>query len=181
MVGDLLEVSRLRMGTVSLVPELNTAEDLVGAALRQVEGIRNGRVIETRIDFDAPAMAGRFDFVHTLRILGNLLDNALRHTPDAERVEVWVDRDEQWLSITVADRGSGIALAEGARIFDVFYRPTDATPDAGHAGLGLAIARTLAEMQGGSVTYGPREGGGSLFVLRLPAADAADIARLDVV
>ena len=74
MVGDLLEVSRLRMGTVSLVPELNTAEDLVGAALRQVEGIRNGRVIETRIDFDAPAMAGRFDFVHTLRILGNLLD-----------------------------------------------------------------------------------------------------------
>jgi two-component system sensor histidine kinase KdpD len=176
MVGDLLELSRLRTGTFSLSPELNTADDLAGAALRQAEGILNGRHIDVQIDFDSPALVGRFDFVHTLRIVGNLLDNALRHTPEGGTVELRAERDEGWLVITVADRGTGVAADEQSRIFESFYRPADATPDAGHAGLGLSIARSLADLQGGTVAYRAREGGGSIFELRLPAADVDDMA-----
>jgi two-component system sensor histidine kinase KdpD len=171
MVGDLLEVSALRTGSFSLTPELNTAEDLVGAALRQAEGILNGRRIDVQIDFDSPALVGRFDFVHTLRIVGNLLDNALRHTPEGGIVELRAERHEQWLVLTVADRGSGVASFERDRIFEPFYRPADATPDTGHSGLGLSIARSLAEVQGGTVSFEARAGGGSIFALRLPAAD----------
>jgi two-component system sensor histidine kinase KdpD len=174
MVGDLLESSRLRTGSISLTPELNTADDLVGAALRQAEGILNGRAIDVQIDFDSPALVGRFDFVHTLRIVGNLLDNALRHTPPGGVVEMRAERDDRWLILTVADRGSGVKEGERERIFEAFYRPEAATPDTGHAGLGLSIARSLAEVQGGSVSYEERDGGGSLFVLRLPAADVSD-------
>ena len=176
MVGDLLEVSKLRTGSFSLTPEFNTAEDLVGAALRQAQGILNGRKIDVQIDFDSPALVGRFDFVHTLRIVGNLLDNALRHSPEGGTVELRAEREEGWLLLTVADRGTGVAAEEKHRIFEPFYRPSDATPDVGHAGLGLSIARQLADVQGGTVVYSEREGGGSIFQLRLPAADLDELA-----
>jgi two-component system sensor histidine kinase KdpD len=174
MVRDLLELSRLRAGRFAVVPELNTAEDLVGAALRQTQGVLNGQVIVPHVDLSSPALVGVFDFVHTLRILGNLLDNALRHTPPSGVVDLWVARQGPYLVFTVADRGPGVDPLERERIFDAFYRPAGVAPDSGHAGLGLSIARTLAELQGGALTYSIREGGGSLFSLRLPAADIED-------
>jgi two-component system sensor histidine kinase KdpD len=57
------------------------------------------------------------------------------------------------------------------RIFEPLYRPANAPPDVGSAGLGLAIARQFAEAQGGALAYTPRPGGGSVFTLRLPAVD----------
>ena len=74
------------------------------------------------------------------------------------------------LSFQVADRGPGVPLSERERIFDAFYRPVGAAADAGAAGLGLSIARQLAEAQGGSVKYGSRPEGGSIFTFELPAA-----------
>jgi len=127
------------------------------------------------IDLDAPALVGRFDFVHTLRILCNLLDNGLRHSPPAAAVELRATREGRWLVFSVADRGAGVPPEERGRIFEAFYRPADATPDGGHAGLGLSIARGLAELQGGIVEYQPREAGGSVFTLRLPAADVHEL------
>ncbi len=175
LVSDLLEMSRMRAGGSTLVPELNTVEDLIGAALRQAEGIRNGRTIDVSIDFESPALLGYFDFVHTLRIVGNLLDNALRHSPKGARVELRAERENGSIVLSVGDRGVGIPRTERERIFQAFYRPADATLDGGHAGLGLSIARSLAERQGGSVEYVERPGGGSIFVLRLPAADVDDL------
>ena len=90
------------------------------------------------------------------------------------------EREGGWLLFTVADRGGGVASDERDRIFEAFYRPADATPDVGHAGLGLSIARSLAQLQGGTVSYRPRDGGGSIFELRLPAADVDDMAASDL-
>jgi two-component system sensor histidine kinase KdpD len=179
MVGDLLELSMLRTGGLSRSPELNTADDLVGAALRQAEGMLNGRRIDVQLDFESPALVGRFDFVHTLRIVGNLLDNALRHTPEGGVVELCAERNDRWLVFSVKDRGAGVASDEQHRIFEAFYRPADATPDVGHPGLGLSIARSLADLQGGTVSYHARVGGGSIFELRLPAADVGDMGPSD--
>jgi two-component system sensor histidine kinase KdpD len=176
MVRDLLELSRIRAGSSSVTPELNTAEDLVGAALRQAQGILDGKTVVPHIDLESPVLVGMFDFVHTLRILGNLIDNALRYTPAGGVVDLWVRREDSDLVFAVADRGVGVRPAEQERIFDAFYRPAGSTPDTGHAGLGLSIARTLAELQGGTLTYAIREGGGSLFTLRLPAADVDEPA-----
>lgn len=178
MVGDVLELSRLRAGGLPLTMELNMAEDVIGAVLRQVRGALGDRVIRRRIDFENPALAGLFDFVHTLRIIANLVENALRYSPAGGEVEVGAEREQQTLVFTVADRGPGVAHTERDRIFDAFYRPRDQAPDAGHAGLGLSIARTLADLQHGSLTYEPRDGGGSVFTLRLPAADV-DVDRED--
>ena len=127
------------------------------------------------MDLTEPALVGRFDFVQSLRILSNLLGNAAHHTPPSSPVELSVQRVGGTLAFAVADRGPGIAVAERDRIFEPFYRPAGAPADGGggSAGLGLAISRRLAELQGGTVDYTPRVGGGSVFTLRLPAGDGA--------
>jgi two-component system sensor histidine kinase KdpD len=170
-VGDLLDLSRIKGGAFHVTPELNTAEDLLGAALRQVSGLLNGRTIRKSVDYSQPALLGRFDFVHSLRILTNLLENALRYSPGDAPIDVTIGREGEMLVFTVADHGPGIEPAERDRIFEAFYRPAVSLPDAGRAGLGLAIARQLAELQGGSLCYAPRPEGGSAFALRLPAAE----------
>jgi two-component system sensor histidine kinase KdpD len=89
-----------------------------------------------------------------------------------------VKREGTWLTFSVADRGPGVAVPERERIFEPFYRPPGVPPDVKGAGLGLSIARALAVAQGGSLRYDPRDGGGSVFVLRVPAIDVEEAAAL---
>jgi two-component system sensor histidine kinase KdpD len=169
LVDNLLDLSRIRGGVLPVNAELNTAEDLVGAALRLAQGVLTGHPIEHNIDWEAPALTGYFDFTHALRALSNLLANAAKYSPPGSPITIEVRREDRWLVIGVGDQGAGVATDEQERIFDAFYRPPDTAPDAGGAGLGLAIARQLAEVQDGTVRYHPRPGGGSMFVLQLPA------------
>jgi two-component system sensor histidine kinase KdpD len=149
--------------------EVNTAEDLLGATLRQFSGVSDASRIETVIDYTQPALVGTFDFVQALRVMTNLVDNALRCSRD-DPVTISVTQLNGSLSFQIADRGPGVPASERDRIFDAFYRPTGSQADAGAAGLGLSIARQLAEAQGGSVRYSARPGGGSIFTFELPAA-----------
>lgn len=171
MVTNVLDLSTIRAGSLHLEIGLNTAEDVITAAAAQVQGRLNGRQIVTKFDLDERELIARFDFVQTLRILGNLLDNALRYTPAGGIVEIDAERDGPWLAIHILDAGPGVREAERSRIFEAFYRPRSQAPDAGAAGLGLSIAQRLAEVQNGSVAFEPRPGGGSVFTLRLPAVD----------
>jgi len=172
LVANLLDLSRLKGGALPVNLELNTAEDLVGAAIRQMAGLLQDRTVDTRVDFTEPALMGRFDFVQSLRILTNLLGNALQYTPASSPIELSVQREGALLVFAVADRGPGIPVAERDRIFEPFYRPPGGPADVGGSGLGLAIARRLAELQGGTLEYAARPGGGSIFALRLPADGA---------
>jgi len=171
LVSDLLDLSRLKGGGFAAKPELNTADDLIGAAVRQTKGLFANRPLRTVIDLASPTLVGHFDFSQSLRVLCNLLENALRYSPGSECVELAARRDGDMLVFSVSDRGPGVDPADVDRIFEPFYRSHSSPPDAGRAGLGLSIARTLAELQGGSVDYARRQGGGSIFSLRLPASE----------
>lgn len=101
------------------------------------------------------------------RVLGNLLDNAQRHTKTEVRVRV--RREAGDVVLAVGDDGAGVPESERQRIFERFVRLDEARGrDDGGAGLGLAIARDVALRHGGSLTVGPGPGGGALFELRLP-------------
>lgn len=144
----------------------------MGAALQRASGALAGRDVRVTLDEgDEGILLGRFDFVHSLRVLVNLLENARKYAPPDAPVELSGAREDGWLVIRVADRGPGISSAEVEQVFTPFYRARGAQPDAGGAGLGLSIARRLAEAQGGALEYLPRPGGGSVFVFSLPAAD----------
>jgi two-component system sensor histidine kinase KdpD len=167
LVENVLDLSRIRGGALPINAELNTAEDLVGAAVRQAQGVLTGHPVEFTIDWEAPALAGHFDFTHALRALCNLLENAAKYSAPGAPITIEVRREDRWLIIAVCDRGLGVPPDEQERIFEAFYRPPGAAPDSGGVGLGLAIARQLALAQGGNVLYHPRPGGGSVFALHV--------------
>lgn len=175
-VADLLDLSRLGSNSPTLALEPNEAEDLVGAVLRRVSGTTNGREIRVSLDASEPLLFGRFDFAETLRAVVNLVENALKYAPAGMPIDLTAKRDGEWLEFSVADRGAGVPDTERDRIFEPFYRPPSRAPDVGGAGLGLSIARAVADAQGGSLRYDPRTGGGSVFTLRVPAIDVEDVA-----
>ena len=174
LVSDLLDLSRLNSGAEQLTIEPNEAEDLLGVALQRISTLSNGREIRVTLDDRHPLLFGRFDFAQSLRIVVNLLDNALKYSPPNQPLDVSVRRDGPWLSFVVADRGRGVPQSERDRIFEPFYRPPGVQADTHGAGLGLSISRALAQAQHGSLTVERRDGGGSVFTLRLPAIDVTE-------
>lgn len=174
-VSDMLDMSRLASGHFPLHPTIVPVDELVTAALQQVEGSYGGRAIRVQLPGDDAFPLARLDLTHSVRILVNLLDNARKYAPGDSPVDLTVARDGAMMRIAVADRGPGVPPDESERIFDALYRPATARPDVGSAGLGLAIARGLATAQGGTLTYAPRDGGGSVFTLSLPAAELGEI------
>jgi two-component system sensor histidine kinase KdpD len=173
LVGDLLDLSRMRAGGMPVNADLIAADDLLGAALQRLAGHSQAARIQARLETH-DMIVGRFDFVHSLRVVVNLVENALKYAPPDTSVELTARRERELLLISVADRGPGIAGAETERIFEAFYHNSDHEPGTDGVGLGLAIARDLARAQGGDVTYAPRPMGGSVFTLQLPAADLAE-------
>lgn len=110
------------------------------------------------------------------QVLGNLLDNALRHTPSGGRVHVSAETVSGEARISVTDSGDGLTPDHRDRVFDRFYRTdTSRARDAGGSGIGLTISRSLARAHGGSLTVSsPGPGGGSTFTLILPSATGAE-------
>ncbi len=177
LVGDLLDLSSLKAGSTRSAIAINAAEDAMGAALQRVSGIARGRDLRASLDPGEPLLIGRFDLSQTVRVLSNLLENALKYSPADATVEFRVHREGSELCFEVLDRGRGIEPESRDRVFEPFVRGgTGAGREAvGGAGLGLAVARGLAEAQGGTLRYADREGGGSIFSLRVPAADLRDL------
>jgi two-component system sensor histidine kinase KdpD len=172
LVADLLDLSRLQAGGIPVHLELNVVDDLVGALVQRVSGALGGRDLRVTIE-GGGLLVGRFDLAHSLRVLVNLVENAHKYSPAGLPIDLRVHRENDCIAFAVSDRGPGVAADQREHIFEPFYR-APGPPDVGGAGLGLAIARRLAEAQAGTLTYESRPAGGSVFTFRLPAADLAE-------
>lgn len=151
-------------------------QQLVTAATSALESRYRikGVILESTLPAEMPVLWA--DPVRLGQVLTNLLDNALRHTPDGGRVEITAHATDDEVTVVVSDTGDGIPPEHLTRLFDRFYR-VDAARDRGHggAGIGLAIARALVEGHGGSIraeSDGP--GAGSAFTLTLPRRSPRD-------
>lgn len=111
------------------------------------------------------------DVTRLRQVVHNVLANAVRHSPQGERVRVQVARDGRDAKVSVIDRGPGIAADDLGRIFERFYRVDDARGRAqGGAGLGLAIVRRLVELHAGRVWADSVEGEGTTITFTIPLA-----------
>jgi signal transduction histidine kinase len=108
-----------------------------------------------------------FDRSRVRQALSILLDNAVKYTPEGGEVRVWAHESDGQVGVTVRDTGVGIPEEELPRIFERFYR-ADKARTRGGAGLGLAIARQIAEAHGGTIEVRSTQGKGSTFILQIP-------------
>jgi len=107
------------------------------------------------------------------RLAGNLIENALIHTPGGTPVTVSVRREGENAVLDVADRGPGVPADMRELVFERFARGGGDTAPSGGSGLGLAIVRAVTASHGGSVEVGDAEGGGARFVVTLPVDESA--------
>jgi len=157
----LARVEALPEGEAEAVDVSSAASDAVAAAAQ--EGI------EVRVDVE-PGLAAEGDPLLLRQVLIGLLSNAVRHTSTAGTVILRGRRGNGDAVIEVVDTGTGIAAEEVDRVFERFYRSSDALAHEGF-GLGLAIAKRMVHVMGGSIGAASEEGHGSIFWVRLPAAE----------
>lgn len=164
LISNLLDMTRLASGAVVLRREWVPVEELVGAALARTEALLAGHRVRTEIPGGAALVS--VDPLLLEQLLVNLLENAARHTPPGTEVLVRAHGGPGGLDVEVADRGPGIPAGEEDQVFERFHRGGRATGQG--AGLGLAIARAIAEVHGGTLRLAPRDGGGASFRLLVP-------------
>jgi signal transduction histidine kinase len=171
LVDDLFELSRIEAGTLAVSVERVALGELVSdvvasaAVMAGAKGVR----VDGRLHGRPPDVAGSAP--ELTRVVRNLLDNAIRHTPPGGTVEVAVCGGDDHAEVSVLDGCGGIPAHDLDRVFDLAYRGDAArTPSAtGGAGLGLAIARGLVDAFDGDIAV-HNETGGCRFTVRLPRA-----------
>ena len=184
LVEDLRVLAQAEAGALQLQLSPTRIEELLQSTVEAVRPRADAKGINLGFDVDASLPTLDLDATRISQVIGNLLENAITHTPEDGRVMVSarvlrqaqdergsVEVDErQVVEVTVADTGPGIAPEDLPRIFDRFYR-TDPSRDrsTGGAGLGLTIARRLAEAHGGIIGAESEIGRGSRFTVQLPA------------
>jgi signal transduction histidine kinase len=176
LVSDLLLLARADAGRQLARKHLDLAEIAAGA-LEEVQPLAGDRRLESQLEGPL-ALDGNPDELH--RMVRNLLENAVRHTPDRTTVELTARRDGEVALLEVLDDGPGIPAGMEDQVFDRFVRgdgPSD-TAGGGGSGLGLAIVRAVAESHGGSVSAGRSTYGGAWFSVRLPLVPIEPLANV---
>jgi signal transduction histidine kinase/ActR/RegA family two-component response regulator len=180
LVEDLLDMSRIISGKLRLEVQRVDIEHVVGAALETVQLMANAKGVQLRSKIDPAVHAVAGDPARLQQVVWNLLSNAIKFTPAGGRVDVSVACVAWEVEISVADTGSGIAPDFLPRVFDRFHQADyGSTRRHGGLGLGLAIARHLVELHGGTIrATSEGEGRGATFIVKLPlhaaTHDAAD-------
>ena len=179
IVERLLVLTKLDAGENSSNMEETDIRMLVSNVIKKLRPIADGKQITLYTDYHealfAPVLA---DYDKIYEAIYNIIDNAVKYSPEDSLVQIDVAEKDEWIVIKVSDNGPGIPESERERIFDRFYRLDDSRArDTGGTGLGLAIAREAIVMHGGSVSVSEKSGGGSVFTVILPMENRSDIAE----
>lgn len=168
MISDVLDVSRIDADRYELDLETIDARDIADAALALVRIQAEDKSIELVATLPEDPLAVRADARAFKQILVNLLGNAVKFTPNGGQIALGAAIHGDYLDITVTDNGVGIAPDDLARLGKPFQQAGDAAQKAMGTGLGLSLARSLAELHGGTLTLESTLGQGTTALLRLP-------------
>ena len=179
MIDDLLDFSRIELEERPRRAQVSL-QAIVFDAVERVAGNAHARDVKLDIDQIPADLVLNGSRRQLASALGNLIENAVKYSPQHGTVSVRVVGKATTVDIKVADNGIGIAPADVHRIFERFYRSEEARAHgANGAGLGLAIVRQVAADHDGEVLVSSRKGRGSTFILRLPLSVPANVSAVE--
>jgi PAS domain S-box-containing protein len=170
IVNDILDMSKIEAGEMMVSPRKTALRPIIDDSVRSVAAVaRDAGVSIESGGFELPDVLADPD--RSVQVLVNLLSNAVKHAPTGSKVELTMEREGTMIAVAVRDHGPGIPAHKVDFIFEPFTQldGSDTRRIAG-TGLGLTIARALAEKQGGTIRVASREGEGAMFTLTLPLA-----------
>ncbi|KJK15493.1 KinB sensor domain-containing domain [Pseudomonas sp. NPDC087612] len=165
LINDLLNFSRYQSGLQKLDLTPCAIDELLGRACERFAAAANDKQIELQVELTAPLPRIQADPAQLDRVMDNLLDNAVRHTPTAGRIRLHARRHAERVIISIEDNGEGIAYGQQGRIFEPFVQ---VGRKKGGAGLGLALCKEIVQLHGGRMGVYSRPGQGTQFYMALP-------------
>jgi len=162
---NLLDMARLSVGKLEPKTDWQPIDEVLGVTMQQIGLQWPARGLALSLESDLPPI--NIDAVLMERVLWNLIENAIKYSPESAPIDIAIRRSGSDMTIAVCDRGSGVPPAKAARIFETFERGQQESVIPG-VGLGLSIAKTIVEAHGGTLAHCPRQGGGSCFTVSLP-------------
>lgn len=169
LVQQLLDLSKLESGVVPFESSPVSALELLERVADEWRPRASERDVRLDVEVDRPQLVLRGDEQRLRQVLGNLVANAVRHSPNGGQVILRAGSSDGHARMEVEDEGPGIPPAEAERVFQRFYRSDRArSTDDGGSGLGLAIARWIVELHGGSIRVDPATTRGCRIVIELP-------------
>jgi signal transduction histidine kinase len=169
LVEQLLDLSKLESGAVPLERQRLPVDGLLRDVADDWRAPAAARDVRIDVEVAPAALDVRADSARLHQVLGNLVANAVRHSPAGGTVSLLGAADDGRVRIEVADEGPGIPSADAERVFERFYRADQArSATEGGSGLGLAIARWIVELHGGAIRVEQAEPHGCRMVVELP-------------
>ena len=172
LIQDLLDVASIETGRLSLERVQQAAPALVSQAVRMFEVEASQRGVRLEASAAAPLPAVLVDASRILQVLGNLLNNALKFTPDGGHIVIGAEAKGSHIVFFVSDSGPGIPLAEQPRVFDRYWHSRRTAIKRG-TGLGLSIAKGIVEAHGGRIWIESAPGEGAKFLFTIPVETSA--------
>lgn len=170
LVENILNLTKLQDGKLSLEKNLEAVEEVIGASLIVIEK----RAPEANIDVDMPetVVMAPMDAKLISQVLVNLLDNAIKHSENGCKIKIAVTSNQEEVAISVSDNGKGIAKKDLPHIFKTFYTTSSKGADSKRGvGLGLAICQSIIEAHGGKIFAENQPEGGAKFTFYLPLGE----------
>ncbi|MDD5692421.1 MAG: ATP-binding protein [Candidatus Omnitrophica bacterium] len=171
IVSDLLDISKIEENLIPINFEVVDITALVRKSIKSLQPLAEAKKINMSFSSDLKVSPASVDPEHTVRIIENLIVNAVKFTPEGGRVTVKAEEYGPEIRVTVSDTGIGISAADKEKLFSKFYRSSDAKAKEQKGwGLGLAITKGLVEAQGGRIGLDSEPGKGSSFYFTVQAA-----------
>ena len=173
LIDDLLDVSRITRGKVTLQRERLALRALLDSAVEASRHLieASGHALTLHLPYEPLYLDA--DATRLAQVIGNLINNAAKYTPDGGRIDIHAERQDREIVLRVEDNGVGIPDGMQSHVFDMFAQVGGNSLERAHGGLGigLSISRQLVQMHGGSIhAKSPGPGLGSVFTVRLPLA-----------
>ena len=178
LVDELFELAALEAREKQPMPEPFPLAELVHDVVQKHGPEAEKKALTLTVTGNPKIPLAFADLAMTERVLDNLIGNGIAYSPEDSHISIGLGEVDGWPEVCVMDAGPGIAPEDLPHIFEPFYRcdtgRSDTSGEAGHAGLGLAIARRIMSLQGGDIQAANRDGGGASFCIRLPVSAGDD-------